>query len=182
MPNSNFCLLLTLEKVTFSHCVQIHDWLKTKPSTVKAPNQRMPIQTENCPQCQEWIPYKVGGAWKPLWAKGRGCGLPYPVPTKAFLQPRTTATMYCTWRVTLTHLPLSHHFCLLHEQSPSPQHIAKCWCKQKRVKQTPCRSYFSLQYLCAQIKLTLNMSVMKSKPNKSLNEAKVIAVKVCSNT
>jgi len=62
-------------------------------SIVKALNQQMSIQTENCPQCQEWSPYKVRGVFpKSLCAKRE---MTHPVTTKAFVQPSTTAVMCC---------------------------------------------------------------------------------------
>jgi len=54
----------------------------------------MPVQTENCPQCQEWRFYKVRVVFlKLLCVKGRE--MAYPVTIEAFLYPSTTAVMCC---------------------------------------------------------------------------------------
>ena len=56
---------------------------------------------------------------------------PPPMPTKAFLQPNTTATCVVTLRMMPTCLSLSRPFCLQSDQSLSPKPIVQCWCKPK---------------------------------------------------
>jgi len=79
--STSVCLDLTLEtwaKATVSHYVQTHDSNHTcSLAIVKALNQWMPVQTENCPQCQEWRFYKVRVVFlKLLCVKRKRNGLP----------------------------------------------------------------------------------------------------------
>ena len=56
-------------------------------------SQQTLVQTKNCRQHQKWTPYKVRGLFLYPFVHKRE--LAYPVPTKAFLQPSTTAPMCC---------------------------------------------------------------------------------------
>ena len=77
--STSVCLDLTLEtwaKATVSHYVQTRDSNHTcSLAIVKALNQWMPVQTENCPQCQETLQGESSVSEAPLCERKRN-GLP----------------------------------------------------------------------------------------------------------
>ena len=161
MPYFLFCLDLTFEtwaKATCSHYMYrfvtqkttlTHYWSfnsnEWSPSRLKPPTipGMEPLQGESrvsetplCKKEEEWptqwqpTPFYIQ-VWQPPWA----------VTTNSFLHPSMTTTMGCDVRVKPTHLPLSHPL--------EPLSTAQCWCEQKWVELTPCRSLYIMGRLIA---------------------------------
>ena len=93
-------------------------------------NQQIPVQPENCLQCQKYSPYKVRGeSCKFVVQRREMAHQCWPRPFYSQAQQPPCAV---TQRVKPTHLPLSHPFCLQSKQSLSPKCIAQYWHKQKK--------------------------------------------------
>jgi len=105
----------------------------TELSIVKAPDQRLHVWTENCPQCQEWSSYKGREAlYKPLCTKEKRNDLPSDDQGLSTAKHNSQHVL-SPFGYTPYH-PLAHPFCLLYDQNLSPQCIAQCCCKKKQVK------------------------------------------------